>query len=152
GVHPRSSVAPIPETTTTIAGVVAGHGVDRSDCPFVGATGRSPVRRFVLVGRAVGKAGGLPVAPTDGGRSGVGAGAGGRAQPAPAARWARVWRAWPWRAAAAQRSMISALRAPWTRRLARTRARPDSVRAPVLLPPCRRQRPLLMAGWRQAQP
>src|SRR5882672_2300205 len=47
--------------------------------------------------------------------------------------------------------MISAVRAPWTRRLARTRARPVSVRAPVLLPPCMRQRPLAIAGWRQGQ-
>lgn len=32
------------------------------------------------------------------------------------------------------------------------RARPSSVRGPVLLPPCRRQRPLRMAGARQGQP
>src|SRR5262245_21025484 len=57
-----------------------------------------------------------------------------------------------WRAAAERKSIISAVRAPCTRRLARTRARPSAVRAPVLLPPCRRQRPLAMAGWRQAQP
>jgi hypothetical protein len=44
---------------------------------------------------------------------------------------------------------MSAERAPWVRRARRQRSRPAAVRGPVLIPPCSRQRPLAMAGWRQ---
>jgi len=38
------------------------------------------------------------------------------------------------------------------RRAAAQRARPSAVRGPVLSPPCIRQRPFFMAGWRQDSP
>ncbi len=37
-------------------------------------------------------------------------------------------------------------RKPWTNRARRLRARPSTVRGPVDLPPCRRQRAFFMAG------
>src|SRR5262245_28982387 len=55
-------------------------------------------------------------------------------------------------AAAERRPMTAAVRRPWTRQALRARRCPSAVRAPVLLPPCRRQRPFFMAGWRQAEP
>jgi hypothetical protein len=134
-------------------------GVDRSDGNGVGATARSPVGRphhfgVTCVGMRGSETGDLPVAPTT---RGLGAAVAGHGVGRSDWRLARAWRMSApslrlLRAAADLRSMISAVRWPWTRLAVRQRTRPAAVRAPVLLPPCRRQRPFAMAGWRQAQP
>src|SRR5215470_14710793 len=67
-------------------------------------------------------------------------------------RPARARRRRPWARAAARRARTGAEYPPWVRRARRQRSRPSAVRGPVLRPPCIRQRPFFMAGWRQEQP
>jgi len=44
------------------------------------------------------------------------------------------------------------LQKPCFQRARGDRAKPSAVRGPVLSPPCIRQRPFLIAGWRQQPP
>ena len=66
------------------------------------------------------------------------------------ARRARVRR--DWSLASRRRARTWAERAPCFQRARRLRASPAGVRGPVLRPPCIRQRPFGMAGWRQEPP
>ena len=118
------------------------------------------------VGRAARARGPFAREPTDDGARVV---VGGRAQRAPTADCeferstpcpaegarmrVRTLRTRRSRARAAQRkALTSAEQTPCFQRARRLRANPSGVRGPVLRPPCRRQRPLGMAGWRHSPP